>query len=76
MTMTAKILRLVARILLLAGIGLSSVIAAHAQQSAADALRQARVIERLSDGMAVEKKAKRRALDSTLPGRSRCRTIG
>ncbi len=56
MTMTAKILRLVAPILLLAGIGLSSVVAAHAQQSAADALRQARVVERLSDGMAVEKK--------------------
>ena len=44
--MTAKILRLVAPILLLAGIGLSSVVAAHAQQSATDALQKAHVFDR------------------------------
>ena len=58
--MNAKILRpaviALIRTLLLAGIGLSLTIPAHAQKSAAEALQKARVVERLSEGMAVEKK--------------------
>ena len=58
--MNAKILRpaviALIRTVLLAGIGLSLTVPAHAQKSAAEALQKARVVERLSEGMAVEKK--------------------
>ena len=76
--MTSKILKNVVWAGMLAGVlSVSCLVpSVGAQQSATDALQKARVLERMAEGMAVEKKGPRPALCSILPGLNRCRTTG
>ena len=54
--MNANMLTVAAHTLALAGITLMLAAPAHAQSTAVEALQQARTVERLAEGMAVEKK--------------------